>query len=232
MRITHGFQIKKKRPNTRNVTWHASWPLPDQWKQCLYNSHQPFFLPWFWPQTCQHASSNCLLLLSPLKRNKHFFFQDLTIKPNFNTGSSEFLSKWVQGRDEKKRFKTNLETVPNERNALTVDIEAIAVCTRLFCKTFAQWTTQWGRNICFNTFGGRSQNVCDQAVKNGRVIFVLIWCMVWSGLYCKTEENIVRGKPKKFFVTDIWNFANVQVVALFWDVVNAKKQKFVGEKWN
>ena len=31
-------------------------------------------------------------------------------------------------------------TVPNERNALTVNIEAIAVCTRLFCKTFAQWT--------------------------------------------------------------------------------------------
>ena len=31
-------------------------------------------------------------------------------------------------------------TVPNERNPLTVNIEAIAVCTRLFCKTFAQWT--------------------------------------------------------------------------------------------
>ena len=60
-------------------------------------------------------------------------------------------------------------------------------------------STQWGRNICFNTFGGRSQNVCDQAVKNGRVRFVLIWCMVWSGLYCKTKENMVRGKPKKTF---------------------------------
>ena len=57
-------------------------------------------------------------------------------------------------------------------------------------------STQWGRNICFYTFGGRSQNVCDQAVKNGRVRFVLIWCMVLSGLYCKTEENMVRGKPK------------------------------------
>ena len=91
---------------------------------------------------------------------------------------------------------------------------------------------QWGRNFCFNTFGGRSQNVCDQAVKNGRVRFVLIWCMVWSGLYCKTKENMVRGKPKKSFVKNIWNFANVQVVALFWDVVNAKKEKFVGEKWN
>ena len=49
---------------------------------------------------------------------------------------------WVEGRDEKNGLKPTYgqSSVPNERNALTVNIEAIAVCTRLFCKTFAQWT--------------------------------------------------------------------------------------------
>ena len=64
-----------------------------------------------------------------------------------------------------------------------------------------QLSTQWGRNICFNTFGGRSQNVCDQAVKmEGSYLY---WFGVWFEVDCIAKQKKLWSE----YIRNIWNFA-------------------------